>query len=178
MNLLELREGIAAKLDTELTGVFVATHEGEFRIDDVRRYAQRTPAVIVSLGGFDGNQNQIVSKSGALVSCMLVIFTENRPANLKDKGSLSLVTQVYRLLTNKQFWAMDDLSAPRNIKGKNYYSTGLDKLGVSLWSIGFDTEVDLYDDSESFDDLNLIYAEYDLGPDPDGTIESTDQITV
>lgn len=178
MNLLELRAGIATTLSnaSALVDVNIYTHEGEFKIEDLRRYARKTPAVIVSVAGFDGTQDPIVSRAGARASCVLVIFTENRPQDPKGDGALTLATKVYRELVKGQFFGLETNSVPKNVKGRNYFSTGLDKLGATLWAITFDMDVDLYDDSESFDDLELIYTEYDLGPEPDDVIEAVDQI--
>jgi hypothetical protein len=174
MNLLEFRAGIATYLDTAIPNTYIYTHDGEFGVKEVKRYARQTPAIVIALAGLKSQKNP-VTIADVLVTA--AVLTDNRPQNLKGDGVLNTATLLLReLVAVGQFWGLDDISAPKNVQMKNLYGTDLGKLGVTMWGASWHQSVDLTSDSETFDDLELIHCDYDLGPVPDGEIEAQDDI--
>lgn len=178
MTLNELQDAIVSTLATALgSTITVSACDGEYSADSIRRYASAAPAVHVAITGFDSDKTIISGEATAEVKPVLFLTTKRTPLVSPGRGVQILATSVLRSISEVgQVWGLNDpAQAPRNIKGKNLYASDLDKMQVALWAISWSQLVDLVSGDESYDDLELLHADYDLA-EPDGTYEATDEI--
>lgn len=184
MNLLDLREGFVTTVEAAFVGstppVTVDTHGGEYSLDAIRRYAQKAPAVIVSVLSVDSDKAQLETQATGTVHMAAFVMDRSHAGNPRGDSALDLVTRLLRVITTSgQFWGLDGcLAAPSNIKARNLYAPDLDGVGIALWSVTWGQLVDLTDDELDQDELLHLHADYDLGPTPDGVVEATDNIMI
>lgn len=180
MNLSTFRDAVVDYFSSEFSGLNVSAHGGEFGLDDVLRYAKNDPALIIAVIKADTDKTPM---SGLLFNVRMsaVVLVRSRGDEAKDERSLRIGTFVMREIAKPgQFWDLEDtnnIKAPLRVSGENLFSTKLDKQGISLFGISWEQIIDLTaDTAETYDDFETFYAEYDLGPDPDGEIEATDTV--
>jgi len=183
MNLLELRAGAASAIRTGLVGqegrtVTVGTHGGEYSLKEIQRYAQKAPAVIISVLSCDTDKSPLVT-IGATAHMAAFVMDRSHAGDPRDENALDLVTRLLRILAAPgQFWGLTGcLSAPQNIRSRNLYAPDLDGIGIALWAVTWAQLVDLTDDlGLELEDFNILHVHYDLGPEPDGVLEAEDEI--
>lgn len=180
-SLVALRAAIAEGLADELADVpasvgpvTVATHEGEFDLDTLKRCAASAPAVIVA---FDRVVTEVVGGVvSATVYTVITIVTKDRAAVRRDVAALHLVKEVLRVLAPK-CWDVEGSKRGFNFQARNWYSEKVAACGVCLWTVMYTQNVDLLPESESLDDFITFYGKWDLAP-TDGYEEAEDEISL
>jgi len=168
--LTEFRAGIANTLraDPRLAGVTVFEHGGDYDLHEVKRYASRTPAVIVSLVRVECETNYGgIPLADILVCCM--VLTIDKAGLTKDVSSMDVTHALLNILCRHPLsdWGLPDLGPPNDVKAANCYDKDIDAEGISLWSVSWcqDVELSPYAPLTSpVDDLDAIHATYDITP--------------
>jgi hypothetical protein len=150
--LLQLRDAIATSLaaDARLVAlkVQVTVHGGDFRTDDLTKYAKNAPAVVVSLLHVDV---ETTATSEVWANCTFGIACIAKPRPPRDQHAMcvDLVDATLRALRGS-FWDLLDLSPPKQITARNLFGAGLDKIGgIGMWAIGFHQSVELAEDEDT-----------------------------
>lgn len=167
-NLVTYRSAICTTLaaDSRLTGVQIYSHGGDFDLAEIRAYAKKTPAILVSL-----QKVQSANKGGeawATVAVSLVVFTMDRAGLPRDARALDIVEALMNILRRSpnQYWGLGDslgLSAVHDAQAQNLYSRKLDDEGAALWGVVMhqDVEMTYVPVGDGFDALA---ANWDLAP--------------
>lgn len=168
MSIVNVRREIATFYEGALDSVQVSEHGGAFSTADIKRYARRTPALIVACLGlpnfeFQGSTVVGVATFGAF--CMVADSSRER----RDIGALLLAESVV-VETFKNFWNGAATSTPRNVSAANLYSPALDKLGIAMWAVKWDQLVDLQRNAVAqIDDFKTMSGQIDAIDSPDTT---------
>ncbi|MDR1231568.1 MAG: hypothetical protein LBK61_09230 [Spirochaetaceae bacterium] len=111
--------------------VFVEAHPGRFDEAEIRRLAQRTPAVFTSLMGVDDEKNEFEFVSWVLAR-----------AQGKDRlydTALGIVSALVPVIRNLD--ADYSTDAPHGIEAECLYSGSLDAINVTLWAVRWTWEL-------------------------------------
>jgi hypothetical protein len=111
--------------------VFVEAHPGRFDEAEIRRLAQRTPAVFTSLMGVDDEKNEFEFVSWVLAR-----------AQGKDRlydTALGIVSALIPIIRNLD--ADYSVDAPHGIEAECLYSGSLDAINVTLWAVRWTWEL-------------------------------------
>ena len=172
MSMLNVRSEIARFYREELDTINVSEHGGAFSLDDIRRYAKKSPAAVVGCLGiptFEIQGSVVTAKVVYAVFCI----AHDEAANKRDAAALLLAESV-AVETIQNTWFKSASSSPMNVVGTNLYSVPLDKLGVAMWAIRWEQRVDLQRNAiETLDDFLSMHSTYDIG-ETDGTDVNTD----
>jgi len=168
--LTEFRAGIANALraDKRLAGVTVFEHGGDYDLHEVKRYASRTPAVIVSLVRVECETDHGgIPLADTLVCCM--VLTADKARLTKDVSSMDVVHSLLNILCRHPLsgWGLADVGPPNDVKAANCYDKNIDAEGISLWAVSWcqDVELSPYELLVSpTGDLATIHATYDITP--------------
>lgn len=177
MNLATFRDAIADHFTDTYPELNVNTHGGPFTWEEVKRYAERDPALIIAITGAS-TEGTLMTGTMIRARISAVVMAHSRAGEPKDSRVLRIATYVLKEIAKPgQYWGLssDNLQAPQHISGDNLFTSAADKGGIALFGIAWDQLVDCTE-TETWDDLSQIHAEYDLGPEPDDTIEATDDI--
>ena len=168
--LTEFRAGIANTLraDPRLAGVTVFEHGGDYDLHEVKRYASRTPAVIVSLVRVECEADHGgIPLADILVCCM--VLTIDKAGRAKDVASMDVSHALLNILCRHPLsdWGLNDLGPPNDVKAANCYDKNIDAEGISLWSVSWCQDVELsafapLDPVTS--GLDSMHAIYDIAP--------------
>lgn len=177
--LLLVRAAIVTALtsNSELSGVHITTHGGDFTGKDLARYSKRAPALVIALLSFKPELQ--AGTVVALARWGVVAIAKNVPANPRDAGVIDLADKATRALM-RFFQGFDapagmTVSAPRNFAAVNEYSPDLDAVDIALWGLAWDQQIDLVD-PEILDLLATVDVKYDLIPLSQPGQEIGDQI--
>lgn len=168
--LTEFRHGIAVTLaaDPRLAGVTVFEHGGDYDLFEVKRYASRTPAVIVSLVRVECETDHGgIPLADVLVCCM--VLTSDKKGLTKDVSSMDVVHSMLNILCRQPLsdWGLPDLGPPNDVKAANCYTKDIDAEGIALWAVSWCQDVELSPFAplvSPADDLDAIHATYDITP--------------
>lgn len=170
--LLSMRSAIVSEITSEIPAFkSVAAFGGEFGLEDLLRYATKSPAARVGCMGFRSSYE--AGEYVLDVDWVIAIVTRDTATKRGDQ-LLTLAQAINKVVTAND-WGCD-AKAPDGITGRNMFSGTLDKQGVALWVTAWTQrlEVDEYDLS-TLDDFDTLYAKYDLWP-IDGVVEAEDRI--
>lgn len=178
MSLLDVRDAAVKALYIALKPrtVAVTAHGGQLTTEELKRISTNAPAVLVACLGvpnimLEGGVVTADSQWGAFV------VTEDRSRVKRDSRGLLIMESVGITIPNN-WWSGTAASTPKNITGRNLYSTALDKLGISLWVLNWSQKVDLEAvTTATYDNFERVYATYDVNETVD-TVETEDQIEV
>lgn len=168
MNLLELRDSIVTglKADPRLAGADVSAHGGDFRLNSLKRYAERAPCVKVAV-----MRNTIEREGGdavAVVRFIAVCITKDENSGGRRHAQcLQLVDAVSRSLAFDGWFAdLPGISLPVNITGSNYFAEGIDREGIAMWGVAWEQKVDLLDTPPEggYVDFLHLHVDYDVSP--------------
>lgn len=127
-------------------GIFasVTTHRGRVTLEEIKRYSMAAPcALVVVSGGRGDTDTQVVASSRRLT---VFIVVKNGTVQ-SDAAALSLVDELIKLIHNNR-WGIDDAELPVSINDDNLYSAQLDAVGVALWAISWEQNLQLTDEVE------------------------------
>jgi hypothetical protein len=113
------------------SAVFIEAHPGRFDEAEIRRLAQRTPAILTSLMAIDDEKNEYEFVSWVLAR-----------AQGKDKlydTALGIVSALIPALRDLD--ADYSVDAPQNIEAECLYSGSLDAINVTLWAVRWTWEL-------------------------------------
>jgi hypothetical protein len=168
--LTEFRAGIANTLraDPRLAGVTVFEHGGDYDLHEVKRYASRTPAVIVSLVRVECETDHGGIPLADILTVCMVLTADKKGLN-KDISSMDVAHALLNILCRQPLtdWGLNDLGPPNDVKAANCYDKDIDAEGISLWSVSWCQDVELSAHApltSPEDDLNAIHATYDIAP--------------
>ncbi len=167
MRMRDLQTGIFNTLaaDARLAGVAVSTHGGDFDIAEIKRYAKRTPAVVLALMHSD-----VTQQGGSPVadcSFVIVVVCEDRAGVSKWDQVIDYADTIARILAKPgQRWGLTEhgVGAPTKVAARNLYSTKLDAEGLALWGVAWRQVIDLAELTDSAVPLQRIHADWDLAP--------------
>lgn len=146
--------------------VTVHMHGGVFDLPELRKYAVKLPAIVVS--PIEGGS---VKRAGPTARAELVmgLYAIGRhaptPVGTGDEQCIRICETVLQFLPTVTFGATPYGTAPADIRMENLYAGDLDKLGVRLWGITWKTAIDLDvpDSCTALDDFLRLHADYDIG---------------
>lgn len=172
MSIASVKFEIARYYRTALDHVAVEEHGGPFSLQDIGRYAIKSPAVIIGCMGVPEFKIQ-----GTVVTAQAVFgafcLAHESVREKRDVASLLLAESV-AVETVSNNWDGSASGTPRNIRGANLYSVALDKMGVAMWAIRWDQLIDLQRNTiATLDDWETMYSTYDIAQ-TDDTVNTTD----
>jgi hypothetical protein len=178
VSILELRDEITAGI---LAGIptlgSCQTFGGRLAQGDIKRFAMKSPAVLVACLGIPSIQDDGGGEIDAVCTWGAFVVTTDRPQLPRDTGALAIVAALATLIPNN-YWDGKATGIPEKIKGDNLYNGSIDGAGVALWVVTWQQKTTLGGlDMGDLDDFLLLHADYDLAP-PDGVIEALDDINV
>lgn len=134
---VDVRNEAVARIRAAFTGadgkcpVFIEAHPGRFDEAEIRRLAQRTPAVLTSLMAVDDEKNEADFVSWVLAR-----------ARGKDRlydTALGIVSALIPVI--RELDADYSVDAPRDIAAECLYSGSLDAINVTLWAVRWTWEL-------------------------------------
>jgi hypothetical protein len=154
----------------------VQAHGGRFDVDEISRWATRSPAILVSVLGIPDTEHEGVAEGNIRMAAFIV--TAGTSATLRDANALSLAETVTAHAVNN-LWNYADAHAPQNVTAQNLYSSALDKkLRVALWAVTWTQRADLsIPDEDDFDNLYDVQTNYENFP-VDGVTDFSDTIQI
>jgi hypothetical protein len=138
-----LREAIIAELGAALPGAHVAAHGGTFTEDELRRYAVRSPALLVSVSDV-GNLSFLGSTAlGEVTIGIALVCGPGKKGQTAEGAALAALPLVLRTVTGNR-WGLSGIDGPpKYLRAQNLYSAPLDAGGVALWGVSFRQDVEL-----------------------------------
>lgn len=179
MNLLDMRTAIIDDFKTNLADIRdnCLPYGGKFGKDDVKRYAMKSPAVLVSCLGLVEAKADGCGSVDAVFAWGSFIITTDKQGLLRDVGALAILTAITgRIPDNK--WGLADVGYPEQVRGENLYSGEIDKVGVALWGVTWRQSMTLGGlDETTLDIFAQFHADWDIAP-KDGVIAASDDVTL
>jgi hypothetical protein len=171
MSLVSVRAEIARFFDENLTGVHVFEHGGAFSVDDIKRYSKKSPAAVVTCLNVPNLvfQGTVVSADAQFgVFCLAAESSKEK----RDIAALLLAESI-AVETYKNFWFDSATSAPSQVNASNLYNSALDKMGIALWVVRWNQQVDLQRNViATIDDFLTADITYDIGETEDTALPS------
>ena len=175
MSMRELRQFWVDRIQTLDAKLDVEPHPGLFDIQELDRYATRAAAVRVAalrVPNVESRANtRITVKMGAYM-----LFGRDREFEA-DERALVIAPQVLHLVNAN---AESSFDQPTNIDWVNLHSSRLGSKGVHLSAITWNQDIGIAPevDPGSLADFLIFHSEIDLGPEPDGRPEATDDTSL
>jgi hypothetical protein len=143
MILLRLREAVIAGFKAALPGAQVAPHGGTFDEAELKRYAVRSPALLVSVSDasflrFEGRV--AVAEAGVGVA---LITGPGKKGQAAEAAALAFVPLILDTIRGNRWGLAGVESKPDRIAARNLYSAGVDAGNIALWGISFRQSVAL-----------------------------------
>jgi hypothetical protein len=162
MTVAGLRTSVKDALDTAMTTVIdVNEHGGAVNMDEVMRWARRSPAIFVAVLGVDEISNDGVTTGRVRIGAFVV--TKGTSAILRDTDALNLSEAVMGHASNN-LWAYGNAKAPKDVVGRNLYTSALDKQNIALWAVTWTQRADLSIPADTFDNLYTIHTDFENFP--------------
>lgn len=143
MSLLDVRRNMRTIIAAGLQDLIeVNEHGGSFSLDELKRFAQRVPCVVLcSLGissvDYDG-------EPVANTDWGVFIIAKDKPGLKRDEAALLLVSKALTVINQTQRWGFDTgVHMMTGLKAANLYNANLDKTGIALWAITFTQGYDI-----------------------------------
>lgn len=137
--LLALRNAVAAGLaanpDLIALKASVSVHGGDFKLDDLKKYAKNAPAVVVSLLHVSEDEDTRLDECTFGLACVAKAV----PPLDQHAAAIDLVATVLRALRGN-FWSdiSLELSAPTKVTAQNLFNASLEAVGgIGMWAVGF-----------------------------------------
>jgi len=173
MSLISVRAAIKSTLATALSSATLYEHGGTFDLDAVKRYARRSPAAVVAILGarieFQGGITVALASFG--VFCLA-----NEASTTKRDVAATLLAESVAVELYSNNWGDVANGSPKKPAMANLHSHALDKIGVAMWVVKWEQQVDLQRNTiADLDDFFEFRSEYDIsGDDDDDTTNTTD----
>lgn len=135
MSLLSLRDDVQRTIAQAVSGFAqVDTHGGRFDMDEIKRWAKRTPCCVVGIlsvnsSEFDGTQVVANVEFGAFV------VTKDQKDLKRDAAAIVMTDALFATVTPLQRFGADEaVHAPTDMAAANLYNGKLDQEGIALWA--------------------------------------------
>lgn len=120
----------------------VQSHDGPADDDFMSRYAARAPAIVVTLLGGDvsasGGNLQARARFGAYV------FNKARVDQTRTRGALIMVERTVKWLYHGELTGFAGCyKVPSSVEAENMFDAQLDKMGLALWLVAWDSVLTL-----------------------------------
>lgn len=154
----------------------VHTHRGKFGLDEIRHYAVRAPAVILTPLGI-GKLGRGGGDIMAPVQYGAVILTKDGASvDARRQSEVWRATEAVLRWLPWQAFGCTRAPKPEDIEVTNAYSDELDAMGLSMWVVGWEQTVVLQamtdEEHDALDDFLTMHVEYGTDADDvDQTIE-------
>lgn len=111
----------------------VAAHAGRFTEAEIRRLANKTPAILTSLMQFKDGEGTDNSECN-FISWVLV--RANNADKIYDDGLklVSLLTPVIRSIPNNSIYDGTEIT---DVEAENLYTGTLDSINISMWAVSW-----------------------------------------
>ena len=174
MSMYEARQEIAKFYRNALPQCTVLEYGGSFDLEEVKRIATRTPALVVTCLGVSKLNVEGGAIGNASTKFALFAVATNTVKEMRDVAALTLAEAVLVDLPYQR-WDNKANNVPVGISANNLYSASLDKQGVSLWAIQWNQEVDLEKTSiyARLDSLTKVDVEYKPEPQVTGRVDTS-----
>jgi hypothetical protein len=132
ITLLDVRDNAVSQIKERFAGqghIHTAPHPGMFNEEEIRRLAQRTPAVLTSLMRISG---QGANDESSCDFISWVLYRANNRDALYD-GALNMVSALIPVVRDLD--APWSLGGGADIEAECLYSGSLDKINVTLWAV-------------------------------------------
>ena len=111
-------------------------HGGRFDINELKRVATQTPAVLVSLLATPDVKIKETEERDIELTIALYVVTSDKP-QLPRNVSIINIVEALLLLIPINDWGVAKISEPKEISSQNLYSGDIDKHGIAMWAISF-----------------------------------------
>ena len=135
----QLLSAIKAEAESEFSDVVksVELHGGRFALSEIKRLAKKTPALLISCLEIPATNDGAQGDNEHKLSLVIFVLTRDVPGISKDVLSVDISERLVRWVEDKE-WGLDwTYPVVENISARNLYSNDIDKIGVSLWGVGF-----------------------------------------
>lgn len=161
MSFLSVRTAIVDAIKTAIPDLkTVESHGGKFGMADLKHYAVRAPAVVVSnLGG--GVMREEGAAKVSPRKWAAFIIARGASDERRDAQAMVIAQELLDLIPSNR-WGDDNCHIPENIRDDNLFSIAIDKLGVALWAVTWDQDYDIEPDASGLDDFVTLYGTWEL----------------
>ncbi|MDR1946599.1 MAG: hypothetical protein LBQ51_05475 [Desulfovibrio sp.] len=143
MIIVQLREAVIAALQKALPGVHVAAHGGTFDEAELKNWAVRSPALIVSvsdIGDFNFFGRTLQGEAGVGIA---LVTAAGKKGQSPDAVALTLLPSVLRLIAGQRWNIEGTAGPPAQLRAQNLYSGALGASHAALWGISFRQAVEI-----------------------------------
>ena len=120
----------------------VETHGGRFSFDEIKRLAKKAPCLLVSCLEIPALDDGAQGDNEHQLKIVMYVLTRDAAGVSKDISSVAIVEKALRHFKDEE-WGFDWTLPAQNFVARNLYSNQIDKIGLSLWGIGFDQTIQL-----------------------------------
>lgn len=120
----------------------VETHGGRFSLDEIKRLAKKTPAVLIACLEIPALDSGAQGDNEHKLKMIAYVLTRDAAGVSKDVNSVAIVEKLLRHFKDEE-WGLSWAMPAQNFVARNLYSNNIDKVGVSLWGVGFDQTIQL-----------------------------------
>lgn len=189
-SLAQVRDLIASELaaDPRLAGVTVTKHGGAITLEDIKRYSVAAPCAVLALLRFTARD-----EAGANIATAhwgLAVLTRNAPEGSDDldgdkwRSVVALADLCTRALLGlfRGAAGTPTINAPQQLTATNEFDTALDSLGIAMFAITWqqDLELEDYDPADLYDFVTAA-VDYETHTRDDEALfetpEATDYVT-
>jgi hypothetical protein len=176
VTILATRTAIVSAVDALAAIGSSVAHGGRFTLDELLRYAVRSPCALTACLGIVGVERE-GSVNVAEVQWGVFVVCRGDSQTRRDAEALAAVEAVLNLVPANA-WSQDTVQTPEHIRADNLYSSGLDKAGIALWAVTWRQKHDLETvDLETIDSFTKAHLEIDMA-EPDDQIDAESTITL
>lgn len=143
-SILGLLDAIAADLRSRLPDLRdeCNVHDGRWNIEEVKRWAVRSPALLVACTGVSRTETPGERWTDADLQLGIFVLTGDKPALPRGRAALALVDWLL-LYVPRARWGVAPLGEAVGLQAANHFDADLDKLGVALWAVTWRQELRL-----------------------------------
>ena len=110
---------------------------GRFALPEIKRLSKKAPALLISCLEIPATNDGAHGDNEHKLSLVIFVLTRDVPGTTKDMLSVDITERLLRWVKDKE-WGLDwTYPVVENISARNLYSNDIDKIGVSLWGVGF-----------------------------------------
>lgn len=141
---------------------------GRFDQAALERFGAQTPQIRVAVLRIPSTEWVDTGEFDAVVEMAAFIVTRDEPGLSRDLAALRLVQQVM-VKVHAERWGQSKVHPGRGVRAENIYSSGVQKGGVALWGVTWQSKVRIGEDA--FAAIDGALTEIWLRPAPDGEPE-------
>jgi hypothetical protein len=141
MIVLRLREAVIAALKEAVPGAQVIPHGGTFSEAEMKAWAVRTPALVVSesdVSGFSALGRELLGQVGVGIA---LVTAPGKRGESPDAVALALLPSVLVAIAGRRWGLAGVEGKPEQLQARNLYSGDLGAAHVALWGVSFRQQV-------------------------------------